>query len=365
MIADATADARQCAADLLAQAEHGPDSRALLLSLDPALSGSRRAARRRARERRASRTSLRSTRRSPARTTSRPSTSSSGSRTPRTPAARIRNAGSVFVRTSAVVGDYAAGATHVLPTRRPRARRRRSRSRGVPQADPVRARERRGARPSAADRAPARTHRGPAAARGRAGGAMIARPLPPDFRAYAWAPSSAEVAARHGLRPEQILRFDQNTPPVPGVPQIPLAESFARLNEYPDGTYRELREAAAAYCGVDPATDRDRRRRGRPDRDLCADVPRPGAAGSDHAADLSALPDHEPARGCRGRDARPTAQRSSGSATRTTRPASCAIRPRSRRWRLRNPAAAVVVDEAYFEYADATLRAADRRRSPT
>ena len=30
--------------------------------------------------------------------------------------ARVRNAGSVFVDVSAVVGDYAAGATHVLPT---------------------------------------------------------------------------------------------------------------------------------------------------------------------------------------------------------------------------------------------------------
>jgi histidinol dehydrogenase len=30
--------------------------------------------------------------------------------------AAIRAAGSVFVATSAVVGDYAAGATHVLPT---------------------------------------------------------------------------------------------------------------------------------------------------------------------------------------------------------------------------------------------------------
>src|SRR5262249_23475696 len=40
------------------------------------------------------------------------------------------------------------------------------------------------------------------------------------------------------------------TPPFPGVPQVPLAESFARLNDYPDGTYRELREAAAAYVGV-------------------------------------------------------------------------------------------------------------------
>ena len=57
----------------------------------------------------------------------------------------------------------------------------------------------------------------------------------------------AEVAARHGLAPAEVLKFDQNTPPLPGVAQIPLAESFATLNPYPDGTYRELREAAAAY----------------------------------------------------------------------------------------------------------------------
>jgi histidinol-phosphate aminotransferase len=76
--------------------------------------------------------------------------------------------------------------------------------------------------------------------------------LPDGFRAYEWAPSTAEVAVRHGLRQEQVLRFDQNTPPVPGVPQVPLAESFARLNEYPDGSYAELRAAAGAYCGVDP-----------------------------------------------------------------------------------------------------------------
>ncbi len=79
---------------------------------------------------------------------------------------------------------------------------------------------------------------------------MKAQPLAKDFRAYSWSPSSADVAARHGLRPEQILRYDQNTPPTPGVPQVPLAESFARLQEYPDGTYAELREAAAGYCGV-------------------------------------------------------------------------------------------------------------------
>jgi histidinol-phosphate aminotransferase len=76
--------------------------------------------------------------------------------------------------------------------------------------------------------------------------------LPFGYRPYAWAPSSADVAARHGLRPEQILRFDQNTPPLSAVPQVSLAESFTRLNDYPDGTYTELREAAAAYCAVAP-----------------------------------------------------------------------------------------------------------------
>jgi histidinol-phosphate aminotransferase len=76
------------------------------------------------------------------------------------------------------------------------------------------------------------------------------------FTPYAWSPSSAVVAERHGLRVEQVLRFDQNTPPLAGVPQIPLAESFARLNEYPDGTYRELREAAAAYVGLDGGWER-------------------------------------------------------------------------------------------------------------
>jgi len=76
--------------------------------------------------------------------------------------------------------------------------------------------------------------------------------LAEDYRPYAWAPSNEEVAARHGLLPEQVLRFDQNTPPLPGVPQVALAESFARLNDYPDGTFRELREAAAAYSGVGP-----------------------------------------------------------------------------------------------------------------
>ena len=72
-------------------------------------------------------------------------------------------------------------------------------------------------------------------------------PLPAAFAPYVWSASVAEVAARHGLQPAEVLKFDQNTPPLPGVAQIPLAESFATLNEYPSGEYRELRQAAAGY----------------------------------------------------------------------------------------------------------------------
>ena len=85
----------------------------------------------------------------------------------------------------------------------------------------------------------------------------LVRPLPEAFRPYAWAAPTAEIAARHGLHPAAIIRFDQNVPPLPGVPQVPLGESFARLNEYPDGTYRDLREAAAEYAGVDLLPARD------------------------------------------------------------------------------------------------------------
>ena len=82
-------------------------------------------------------------------------------------------------------------------------------------------------------------------------------PVSDEFAAYVWSASVAEVAARHGLSPAQVLKFDQNTPPLPGVPQVPLAESFATLNEYPSGAYRELREAAAGYVSRQTSVDVD------------------------------------------------------------------------------------------------------------
>ena len=117
----------------------------------------------------------------------------------------------------------------------------------------------------------------------------------------------AEVAARHGLAPAEVLKFDQNTPALPGVAQIPLAESFATLNTYPDGTYRELREAAAAYVsrqsGSEVAWDQIVVGAGADDLILlCARTfLGAGTHGVDRPADLRALPHRDAARGRRSR----------------------------------------------------------------
>jgi len=115
VIADETASAEVCAADLLAQAEHGPDSEALLLTDDALLSEAvatlvaeydnvsvelvetLAAALERAEEYAPEHLELLVADPGPL-------------------VAGVRCAGSVFIGTSAVVGDYAAGATHVLPT---------------------------------------------------------------------------------------------------------------------------------------------------------------------------------------------------------------------------------------------------------
>jgi histidinol dehydrogenase len=117
IVADETADPMLCALDLLAQAEHGPDSDALLVttsaavaqavsvivdgaarvevvsSLDDALARANEYA---------------------------PEHLQLLVRDPEQAAARVRNAGSVFLGpwAPAVLGDYASGANHVLPTGR-------------------------------------------------------------------------------------------------------------------------------------------------------------------------------------------------------------------------------------------------------
>jgi histidinol dehydrogenase len=115
LIADASADGDRCAADLLAQAEHGPDSAATLLSLDAELAASVAEATAEADNVEVS--VVASLDEALARSEAyAPEHLELWVARPEELLARVRNAGTVFVRTSAVVGDYAAGATHILPT---------------------------------------------------------------------------------------------------------------------------------------------------------------------------------------------------------------------------------------------------------
>lgn len=78
------------------------------------------------------------------------------------------------------------------------------------------------------------------------------RPTGHGFRAYAWAPPAEETAARHGLSPAHVIRFDANLPALPAPLPVPARVALAPRGEYPEGSYRALREAAAGYAGCDP-----------------------------------------------------------------------------------------------------------------
>jgi histidinol dehydrogenase len=115
VIADASASADVVAADLLAQAEHGEDSDALLFTDDGDLATSVEALVSGASNVRVER--FASLDEALARSEAyAPEHLELHLAEPDELLARVRNAGSVFVGCSSVVGDYAAGATHVLPT---------------------------------------------------------------------------------------------------------------------------------------------------------------------------------------------------------------------------------------------------------
>jgi histidinol-phosphate/aromatic aminotransferase/cobyric acid decarboxylase-like protein/imidazoleglycerol phosphate dehydratase HisB len=78
--------------------------------------------------------------------------------------------------------------------------------------------------------------------------------LAPEFSAYTWAPPSDEVARLAGIDPSQVIRFDQNTPPLPLPSTRPgtIAGALASISGYPPGGYHELKNAIAAYNGVGP-----------------------------------------------------------------------------------------------------------------
>jgi histidinol-phosphate aminotransferase/imidazoleglycerol-phosphate dehydratase/histidinol-phosphatase len=80
------------------------------------------------------------------------------------------------------------------------------------------------------------------------------RALPDEFTPYSWAPSTAELAARAGLDPVEIVRFDGNVPPLPLPSSRPgaLAAMLSEINEYPHGGYPFINEEIARYAGVEP-----------------------------------------------------------------------------------------------------------------
>ncbi|HEV8403162.1 MAG TPA: histidinol-phosphate transaminase [Candidatus Limnocylindrales bacterium] len=73
---------------------------------------------------------------------------------------------------------------------------------------------------------------------------------------YSWEATDDEVAARYGVDPARIVRFDLNTSPTPPalMGRLLAAGRFeVPLSEYPPTDYRRLVEAAAARYGVSPA----------------------------------------------------------------------------------------------------------------
>ena len=72
-----------------------------------------------------------------------------------------------------------------------------------------------------------------------------------EIPTYEGQPGTAEIAARAGIEPSQVIRFDHNTSPFTPTWAADVASQLAaNSNEYPAEDYPLLREAAAAYAGV-------------------------------------------------------------------------------------------------------------------
>ncbi len=69
---------------------------------------------------------------------------------------------------------------------------------------------------------------------------------------YRWQPTTAEIAERYNLDPQDVIRFDHNTSPfsTDWAPSI-VAPMARRLNEYPGASYKAIRTGAASYLGIE------------------------------------------------------------------------------------------------------------------
>jgi histidinol-phosphate aminotransferase len=79
------------------------------------------------------------------------------------------------------------------------------------------------------------------------------RALPPSFKPYGWAMSTAEAARIAGIEPHEVLRFDGNTPPRPPAYARPetIVAALDEVQRYPHGGFPALLDAIAEYAGVE------------------------------------------------------------------------------------------------------------------
>ena len=284
VVADASADPEIVALDLLAQAEHGPDSVAIVVSDDVALLDAVDAALPRVAE------GLPTAERAL-------ETLSRHGRSVLVPdlaaglevvdavaaehvslqcadaaalAASVRHAGAIFIGPWSPIagGDYATGTNHVLPTG---GAARAWSGIGVEafgrwiEVQEVSAAGVRQLAPTVVAIASAEglpLHGASVSARARLAGtdagvhdpvALLRRPEP--VSAYPAEPSDEELAARAGIRPEDVVRADMNTLGGGALPAaIDALRAFdgARASEYGDLAYVRLRAALSDRLGVDP-----------------------------------------------------------------------------------------------------------------
>ena len=80
------------------------------------------------------------------------------------------------------------------------------------------------------------------------------RALSERFTPYEWALSTADIGRLAGIPPEQVLRFDGNTPPRPRPSSniAAIERELARVNSYAHGGFPQLLEGIADYAGVGP-----------------------------------------------------------------------------------------------------------------
>jgi len=80
------------------------------------------------------------------------------------------------------------------------------------------------------------------------------RALPLAFSEYTWAPSTEELARRTELDVSQIVRFDGNVPAQPSAAARPgaVAGALSEVNGYAHGGFLALVAAIADYAGVGP-----------------------------------------------------------------------------------------------------------------